>query len=219
MAVLDKHKYSLTIKWLTRVVSLHIIALGRSVMFPDVAGCGPCISEPSPGEDTWEKNNKKSVIICTVTKDVDTSRLNSYICPHSFTPLTSNAYIPQRCGRGYIKETGIFFKHSAARRGNGAKPEGTSLLWRHDNTANALFSFWRRHISRCRRRWYRQTGEGEAFSSDYSFFLSISALAQVHVVIMYTHRTTVLLWCSGLCGIRVRFSVRCMLICVAYSTD
>ena len=42
-------------------------------------------------------------------------------------------------------------------------------------------------------------------SSVYSFFLSMSAFAQVHVVIMYTHRTTVLLWCSGLC--------------VAYSTD
>ena len=159
---------------------------------------------------TWrrhlkKKTNKKSFIICTVTKDVDTSRLNSYICPHSYTPLASKAYIPQRCGRDYIKETGIFFQHSAARRGNGAKPEGTSLLWRHDNTANALFSFWRRHISRWRRRWYRQTGEGEALSSDYSFFLSMSALAQVHVVIMYTHRTTVLLWCSGLCGIRVNF--------------
>ena len=111
----------------------------------------------------------------------------------------------QRCGRDYIKETGIFFQHSAARRGNGAKPEGTSLLWRHDNTANALFSFWQRQISRWRRRWYRQTGEGGTLSSDYSFFLSMSALAQVHVVIMYTHKTTVLLWCSGLCDIRVLF--------------
>ena len=33
----------------------------------------------------------------------------------------------------------------------------------------------------------------------------MSALAQVHVVIMYTHKTTVLLWCSGLCDIRVLF--------------
>ena len=33
----------------------------------------------------------------------------------------------------------------------------------------------------------------------------MSALAQVHVVIMYTHKTTVLLWCSGLCNIRVLF--------------
>ena len=44
-----------------------------------------------------------------------------------------------------------------------------------------------------------------ALSSDYSFFLSMSALAQVHVVIMHTHRTTVLLCCSGLFDIRVHF--------------
>ena len=33
----------------------------------------------------------------------------------------------------------------------------------------------------------------------------MSALAQVHVVIMYTHKTTVLLRSSGLCDIRVLF--------------
>ena len=48
-------------------------------------------------------------------------------------------------------------------------------------------------------------GRGRALSSDYSFFLSMSALAQVHVVITYTHKTTVLLWCSGLCDIRELF--------------
>ena len=59
MAVLDKHKVSLTIKWLTRVASLHIIALGRPVMLPEVACFGPCVSEPSSGEDTWEKDTIK----------------------------------------------------------------------------------------------------------------------------------------------------------------
>ena len=79
--------------------------------------------------------------------------------------------MPQRCGRDYTKETGIFFQHSAALRGNGAKPEGTSLLWRHDNTANALFLFWRRQISRWRRRWYRQTGQrGRFLPATPSFF-------------------------------------------------
>ena len=56
VAVLDKHKVSLTVKWLTRVASLHIIAPGRSVMLPEVAGYGPRISVPSPDEDTWENN-------------------------------------------------------------------------------------------------------------------------------------------------------------------
>ena len=59
MAVLDKHKVSLTIKWLTRVVSLHLIAPGRPVMLPEVACFGPCVSEPSSGEDTWEKKKKE----------------------------------------------------------------------------------------------------------------------------------------------------------------
>ena len=118
-----------------------------------------------------KKHNKESVITCTVTKDVDTSRLKYYTCPHSFTQLQSKAYIPQRCGRDYIKETGIFFQHSAARRANGATPEGKSLLWRHDNTSNALYSFKQRQISRWRRRWYMQTGEGGRFlPTSPSFF-------------------------------------------------
>ena len=59
MAVLDKHKVSLTIKWLTRVVSLHPIAPRRPVMLPEVACFGPRVSEPSSGEDTWEKTQYK----------------------------------------------------------------------------------------------------------------------------------------------------------------
>ena len=62
-------------------------------------------------------------------------------------------------------------------------------------------------------------GRGGTLSSDYSFFLSMSALAQVHVVIMYMQKTTVLLWSSGLCDIRVLFYVRRLSICVAYSID
>ena len=46
---------------------------------------------------------------------------------------------------------------------------------------------------------------GRALSSDYSFFLSISARAQIHVAIMFTYKTTVLLWSSSLCDIRVHF--------------
>ena len=55
VAVLDKHKVSLTIKWLTRVFSLNPIAPRRPVMLPEVSCFGPCVSEPSSGEDTWEK--------------------------------------------------------------------------------------------------------------------------------------------------------------------
>ena len=66
------------------------------------------------------------------------------------------------------------------------------------------FRFWRRQISRWRRRWSRQTGGGGgAFfrlpSSYFLFFLSM------YVVITYTHRTIVVLGCSGLCDIRILF--------------
>ncbi len=49
-----------------------------------------------------------------------------------------------------------------------------------------------------------QTG-GERFLPSSLFFLSMSALGLGYVVIMYTHRTTVLLCCGGLCDIRVLF--------------
>ena len=172
---------------------------------------------------TWRrhlrgKNIKKSVIICTVTKDVDTIRLNSYTCPHSFTPLASKALFPQRCGRDYTKESSIFFQHSAARRGNGAKPEGTSLLWRHDNTANTIFSFWRRQISRWRLRWYRYTGEGGRFLPTTLLSFNVcpctgSCCHHVHAQnysFIMVHRPG---RHSG------TFSVQCMLMCVAYSND
>ena len=47
-------------------------------------------------------------------------------------------------------------------------------------------------------------GRGDAFFRLLLLSFNLG-LAQVHVVIMYTHKTTVLLWCSGLCDIRVLF--------------
>ena len=38
MVVVDKHKVSVTVKWLTRIAKLHIIAPGRSVVLPEVVG-------------------------------------------------------------------------------------------------------------------------------------------------------------------------------------
>ena len=96
----------------------------------------------SPGEGNQNKNNKKSVTICTVTKDVETSRLSSNTRPHYITALVSKAYTTQRCCRDYSKETAISCQSSAARRNNGANRKTTThLLWRHDNTVDALSSF------------------------------------------------------------------------------
>ena len=58
----------------------------------------------------------------------------------------------------------------------------------------------------------KRGGGGGLFFIFFSFF-SMSALALAYFLIWYTHRTTVLLSCSGLCDIRVLF------MCVVYSTD
>ena len=58
--------------------------------------------------------------MCTVSNNIESSRLNYYICPHSFNPLASKTQIPHLCGRDYTEETGISRPHSAAWRCNGA---------------------------------------------------------------------------------------------------
>ena len=70
--------------------------------------------------------------MCTVSNNIETSRLKYYTCPRSFTPLASKAHIPQRCGRDYTKETAIFRQHPAARRGNGANRKTC-----HNNTVTS----------------------------------------------------------------------------------
>ena len=70
--------------------------------------------------------------MCTVSNNIETSRLKYYTCPRSFTPLASKAHIPQRCGRDYTKETGISRQHPAARRGNGANRKTC-----HNNTVTS----------------------------------------------------------------------------------
>ena len=145
--------------------------------------------------------------MCTVCNKIETSRLNSYICPHSFPPLASKTQIPPRCGRDYTKETGICRQHSAARHSNGGKPE--------DAPQNTVSS---RHYGR--RAIYIpgdvRFQDGDAFDlgklvrggGAFFHFLLRSfnvLLALAYFSIRYTHRTTVVLWYNGLCDIRVLF--------------
>ena len=58
--------------------------------------------------------------MCTVTKDVETSRLSSDTSPHNNIPLLSKIKTTHRCCLDYSKETGISCQRSAARRNNGA---------------------------------------------------------------------------------------------------
>ena len=92
--------------------------------------------------------------MCTVSNNIETSRLNSYICPHSFTPLASQAQITQRCGRDHTNETGLSRQHSAARHSNGGKPEDAPQQYCDVTTIQQTrhFRFWLRQISRWRRR-------------------------------------------------------------------
>ena len=70
--------------------------------------------------------------MCTVSNNIENSRLKYDTCPRSFTPLASKAQIPQRCGRDDTKETGISRQHPAARRRNGANRKTC-----HNNTVTS----------------------------------------------------------------------------------
>ena len=51
--------HSLSNDWPASPVFTSSRPVGRSVMLPEVVGYGPCVSVPSPGEDTWENNTIK----------------------------------------------------------------------------------------------------------------------------------------------------------------
>ena len=145
--------------------------------------------------------------MCKVSNNIETSMLNSYICPHSFTPLATKEQIPQRCGRAYTKETGISRQHSGARNSNGGKPEDAPQQYGDVTTIRQTrhLRSSRRQISRWPRRWSKHTGGGGG-SFFHIFLLSFNVLfALAYFAIRYTHRTTVALWYNGLCDIRVLF--------------
>ena len=145
--------------------------------------------------------------MCTVSNKIENSRLNAYICPHSFTPLASKTQIPPRCGRDYTKETGICRQHSAARQSNGGKPEDAPQQYRDVTTLRQTCHFRsrRRQISRWRRLWSKQTGGGGRRFLPRLLRSFNVLLALAYFAIRYTHRTTVGLWYDGLCDIRVLF--------------
>ena len=158
--------------------------------------------------------------MCTVSNNIETSRLKYYTCPRSFTPLGSKAHIPQQCGRDYTKETGISRQHRAARRGNGANGKTC-----HNNT-----------VSSCQygRRALYVSGDvrfqdGDAFDlgklgggdvSFYLFLLSLNVCTCASLFCKKEHtydyscirvQRPVRCWCT--------FYVRCKSMCVAYITD
>ena len=99
---------------------------------------------------TNKKQLRPTVNIVLNGKNMKNSRLNAYICPHSFTPLASKTQIPPRCCRDYTKETGICRQRSAARQSNGGKPEVAPQQYRDVTTLRQTCHFRsrRRQISR-----------------------------------------------------------------------
>ena len=160
--------------------------------------------------------------MCKVSNNIETSMLNSCICPHSFTPLATKAQIPQRCGREYIKETGIF----ASNRVRGTVM-GANRKTRHNNTVTSR-QYGRRAIYVPRDVRFQDgyavdlsKPEGGGDSFFHLFLLSFNVLlALAYFAIRYTHKTTVALWYNGLCDIRVLFvCARCKSKFVVYNTD
>ena len=135
--------------------------------------------------------------------NVETSRRNSYTCLHPFTywrqMRKSHSDAIEFALKKLVSLASIRLRGTemAANRKRHSYCDVTTIRQtRH-------FRFWRRQISRWRRRWFRQT-EGDRFLPSTSFFLCMHPV-RGDVVNMYTHRTTVLLLYSGLCDIRVLF--------------
>ena len=133
----------------------------------------------------------------TVSNNIETSRLNSYTCPHSLSPLASKAQIPQRTVEITLKKLASL----ASIRLHGVVM-APSRKTRHDNTVTSR-QYDRRAIFVSGDVRF-QDGDAVDLGKDLlSFFLSMSALALPYFAIRYTCRTTVLLWCNGLYDIRV----------------
>ena len=139
-----------------------------------------------------------------MTKDIDTSRLNSYTCPHSFTPLASNRKCHSDAIEITLKKLASFSRirlrgvvMARNRKGHPYCDVTTILQTRYFRSDDVRFQDGDAV-------YIGKLGRG-TLSSGYSFFLSMSALAQVHVVIMFTLRATFLLWSSCLSDIRVLF--------------
>ena len=133
--------------------------------------------------------------------NVETSRRNSYTCLHTFTywrqMRKSHSDAIEIALKKLVSLASIRLRGTemAANRKRHSYCDVTTIRQtRH-------FRFWRRQISRWRRRWFRQT-EGDRFLPSTSFFQCMHPV-RGDVVIMYTHRITVLLLYSGLCDIRV----------------
>ena len=138
--------------------------------------------------------------------NIETSRHNSYICPHSFTPLRQRRKSRSDAVEVTLKKLPSFA--SIRLRGT---VMAANRKTRQNNTVTP-----RQYV----RRAVYVSGDvrfqdGDAFdlgkqgggTFNFIFFYcySMSARALPYFAITYTYRTTVVLWYNGFCDIRVLF--------------
>ena len=135
-----------------------------------------CLYVSSSGADTWEKQ-QKTATVCTVTSNVETSSLISYTCLNPFTTVGFKCRNPTA-----MRSVEITLKKQVSLAsiwlcGIVMARNRKKLSYCDVTTIRQTrrFRFWRRQISRWRRRWSRQTGRG-ALSSVFFFYLSMYAI-------------------------------------------
>ena len=101
--------------------------------------------------------------MCTVINNVETSRRNSYTCLHPFTYWRQMRKSHSDAIEIALKK--LVYLASIRLRGTemAANRKRHSYCYVTTIRQTRHFRFWRRQISRWRRRWFRQT-EGTAFS-------------------------------------------------------
>ena len=146
--------------------------------------------------------------------NVETSRRNSYTCLHPFTYW-------RQMRKSHSDAIDIALKKlvslaSIRLRGTEMAANRKRHFYCDVTTIQQTghFRFWRCQISRWRRRWFRQT-EGDRFLPSTSFFQCMHPARGYHV---HAHDYRVIMVQRPVRHSRT-FYVRCMLICVAYSTD
>ena len=155
---------------------------------------------------TPEKKTIKERYNGQVSNKIETSRLNSTTCPHSFTPPASMAQITHSDAVEITLEKLAYLASIRLR----ATIIAANRKTRHNNTVTSL-QYGRRAIFVSGGVRFQDGGavdlgkRGGGLSFIFFSFFSMSALALAYFLIWYTHRTTVLLSCSGLCDIRVLF--------------
>ena len=143
--------------------------------------------------------------MCTVSNNIETSRINSYICPHSFTPLRQRR-------KFHSDAVEVTLKKLAALASIRLRCTVMAAIWktRHNNSMTSRL-YGRRAIFVSGDIRF-QDGDAVNLSKlggvRYLLFSTTSFqcfIALAYFTIRYIYRTTVILWYNGPCDIPVLF--------------